>query len=81
MGIVPFRLFRMGRALIILGVIFLVTGLLLTFTNIISTLRLGRLPGDFFVKKDNFAFFFPITTCLVVSLILTVISYLLGKIK
>jgi hypothetical protein len=71
----------MGRALIILGVIFLVTGILLTFTSIISTLRLGRLPGDIFIKRDNFSFYFPVTTCLVISLLLTVIFYLLGKVK
>ena len=71
----------MGRALIVLGIIFLVTGILLTFTDIFSTLRLGRLPGDISIKRNNFSFNFPITTCILVSLILTAIFYLLGKMK
>ena len=72
---------RMGRTLIVLGIIFLVTGLLLTFTNVFSTLRLGRLPGDISIKRDDFSFYFPITTCLVISLVLAVIFHLVGKLR
>jgi formate hydrogenlyase subunit 3/multisubunit Na+/H+ antiporter MnhD subunit len=71
----------MGRTLIVLGIIFLVTGLLLTFTDVFSTLRLGRLPGDISIKRDDFSFYFPITTCLVISLVLAVIFHLVGKLR
>ncbi len=71
----------MGRVLIVLGILFLAAGLLLTYTNLFSALRLGRLPGDISIRRDNFRFYFPITTCIVISLVLTLVFYLLGKFK
>jgi len=69
----------LGRLLIVLGLILLVVGLLLTYTNFFSSLRLGRLPGDISIKRENFSLYFPITTCIVVSVVLTLIVYLLRK--
>ncbi len=69
----------LGRLLIVLGLILLVAGLLLTYTDIFSSLRLGRLPGDISVKREHFSFYFPITTCVLISLVLTLIFYLLRK--
>lgn len=40
---------------------------------------LGRLPGDIVVRRDNFTFVFPIVTCLVVSVILTLLFWLFGR--
>jgi hypothetical protein len=71
----------MGRALIFLGIIFLAAGLLLTYTSVFSTLRFGRLPGDISIKRGNFSLYFPLTTCIVVSVLLTLFFYLLGKFK
>ncbi len=68
-----------GRALIILGIVLLLLGLILTYSNIIPFGRLGRLPGDLSIKKGNFSFYFPLTTCLLLSLILTFILYLFRK--
>jgi hypothetical protein len=68
-----------GRLLIVLGLILLVAGLLLTYTDIFSSLRLGRLPGDISVKREHFSLYFPITTCILISLVLTLIFYLLRK--
>lgn len=68
-----------GRLLIVLGLILLAAGLLLTYTDIFSSLRLGRLPGDLSVKREHFSFYFPITTCILISLVLTLIFYLLRK--
>jgi hypothetical protein len=68
-----------GRLLIVLGIIFLVLGILLSYTNILSLLRLGRLPGDISVKREHFSFYFPITTCILLSVLLTLIVYLLRK--
>jgi Protein of unknown function (DUF2905) len=69
----------LGRLLIFFGLVLLVAGLLLTYTNIFSGLRLGRLPGDISIKRGNFSFYFPITTCILVSAVLTLIFYLLRK--
>ena len=69
----------LGRLLIVLGLILLVVGLLLTYTNFFSSLRLGRLPGDISIKRENFSLYFPITTCIVVSVVLSLIVYLLRK--
>ncbi len=69
----------LGRLLIVLGLVLLVAGLLLTYTNIFSSLRLGRLPGDISVKRENFSLYFPVTSCILISLVLTLIFYLLRK--
>lgn len=64
--------------LLILGRAFIVAlGLLLTFWNRIPFL--GKLPGDIFLQKDNFQFFFPIVTCMVISVVLTIIINLIIK--
>jgi len=54
----------LGRLLIVLGLVLLVAGLLLTYTNIFSSLRLGRLPGDISIKRENFSLYFPVTSCI-----------------
>lgn len=64
------------RLLIILGIGLLVAGLL---WPLLAKLGLGRLPGDIAIKKDNFTFYFPITTSIVVSLLLTLILWLFRK--
>ena len=69
----------LGRLLIVLGLVLVVAGLLLTYTNIFSSLKLGRLPGDISIKHESFSFYFPVTTCVLVSLVLTLIVYLLRK--
>jgi uncharacterized membrane protein YidH (DUF202 family) len=68
-----------GRLLIVLGLILLVAGLLLTYTNVFSILRLGKLPGDISIKRENFSFYFPIATCILVSAVLTLIFYILRR--
>jgi hypothetical protein len=68
-----------GRSLILIGIVFLVLGLILTYGDFFNFLRLGRLPGDISIRRENFQFYFPITTCIVVSLLLTLVIYLLKK--
>ncbi len=68
-----------GRALIILGIVLLLLGLILTYSNFLPFSKLGKLPGDISIKKGNFSFYFPLTTCVVLSLILTLILYLFRK--
>jgi hypothetical protein len=70
-----------GKLLILSGVFIVALGLLLTFWNRIPFL--GKLTGDIFLQKGNFQFFFPIVTCLAMSVVLTIvinlILRLLGK--
>ncbi|OGY08192.1 MAG: hypothetical protein A2700_00335 [Candidatus Blackburnbacteria bacterium RIFCSPHIGHO2_01_FULL_44_64] len=65
-----------GRVVIIVGIVLIVTGSFLWFFGKLPFL--GKLPGDILVKKENFSFYAPITTTIVISillsLLLTVIS-------
>lgn len=69
----------LGRLLIILGVVLIVLGLILSFQSYFSFLKLGRLPGDLSIKRENFSLYFPITTCVLLSIILTLLLYLFKK--
>jgi len=60
-----------GRILILVGAFVVFLGLLLVLWQRIPFL--GRLPGDIFVQKGNFQFFFPIATCVIISVLLTII--------
>nr|WP_119062194.1 DUF2905 domain-containing protein [Dichotomicrobium thermohalophilum] len=66
----------MGRWLIILGIVLIVVGVLWPW---LSKLGLGRLPGDIVIERDNFTFYLPITTSILVSVVLSVILWLLGR--
>lgn len=66
----------MSRTLIILGIVILVVGLLWPW---LSKLGLGRLPGDIIVERENFRFYFPLATSIIVSIILTLIFWFLRK--
>ena len=66
-----------GRILIIAGIVLFLVGLVLSFAGSIPWL--GRLPGDIHIKKDGFQFYFPIVTCILISLLLTAILALFRK--
>ncbi len=66
----------MQKALIIIGAAILAVGLLWPW---ISKLGLGRLPGDIAIKGDGFAFYFPITTMIIISIVATLLFRLFGK--
>lgn len=68
---------EVGRLLIVAGIVLVILGLVLT--NAKSLSWLGRLPGDFVIRKENFTFYFPLVTSLVLSLVLTLLMYLLRK--
>lgn len=65
-----------ARILIIAGVVLVVLGLL---WPLLQKAGLGRLPGDIAVERDGFRFYFPVTTSIIVSLVLTLIVWLLRK--
>ena len=60
----------MQKILIIIGIILLIVGLLHPY---IKKLDLGQLPGNILFKTGNSTFFFPVITCLIISVILTII--------
>ncbi len=62
----------MGKFLIVLGLCIAGIGVLLTVVPKLP-FPLGRLPGDILVKRENFVFSFPIVTCLILSLLLTLL--------
>lgn len=64
------------KALIIAGILILLIGIGWPW---ISKLPLGRLPGDIVVDRENFRFYFPLTTMIVLSLVLSAIAWLLRK--
>lgn len=70
-----------GKLLVLVGLVSVLLGVVLMFFDKIPFL--GKLPGDISIKRDNFQFFFPITTSIVlsvlISLILWIISHLRGK--
>jgi hypothetical protein len=66
----------MNRTLVLIGICCIIVGLLWPW---LRTLPLGRLPGDLVVVRENFRFFFPITTCVVVSVLLTILFWLFRK--
>ena len=67
----------MGKTLIMLGLVLTVCGVALTFSDRIPWL--GRLPGDIAFKKENVSFYFPLTSCILVSVIVSVILWLLRR--
>ncbi|HEU0204524.1 MAG TPA: DUF2905 domain-containing protein [Burkholderiaceae bacterium] len=70
------RTVNMQRLLIVLGLVLLVVGLLWPW---LAKLPFGRLPGDFHVHRDGFDFYFPLTTGLIISIIVSLILWWLRK--
>ena len=66
----------LSRTLIIIGIGIAVIGLLLPY---LSKIGLGRLPGDIAVERENFRFYFPLATSIIVSLVLTLLLWLFRR--
>jgi uncharacterized membrane protein YidH (DUF202 family) len=66
-----FGLGVLGKMLILLGIFIILIGVLLLVGEKIPWI--GRLPGDIMIKKKNFTFYFPITTSIIISIILTLL--------
>jgi Protein of unknown function (DUF2905) len=66
----------MARFLIVLGLVILVVGLLWPY---LSKLGLGRLPGDIVIERENTTFYFPLVTCLLLSLVLSLILWVASR--
>ena len=64
------------KTLIIIGVLFILVGLLYP---LLRDIGLGRLPGDIVIKKENSSFYFPIVTCIVVSVVVSLVLMFFKK--
>ena len=64
----------MGRLLIILGLVIVAVGLLVNFG-----VPIGRLPGDFTYRRGSFSFYFPLTTSILASILLTIVMMFLSR--
>ncbi len=69
--------YPMGKLLIVLGLVLVGIGLLITLAPKIP--YLGRLPGDIYYKRDNFVFYFPLGTSILISIILSLLLYLFTR--
>ncbi|WP_447977684.1 DUF2905 domain-containing protein [Candidatus Nitrospira bockiana] len=74
---------HLGKALTLLGIVLILLGALFTLLSKSPTLPggldwLGRLPGDVSIKRDNFTFYFPLATSLVISVVLSIVLYVLS---
>ncbi len=75
-----FRMADLGRMLVVVGLALVVIGgavMLLGRTG----LALGRLPGDFLYKGKNGTFYFPLASCFVISVVLSLVLFLIGRMK
>jgi hypothetical protein len=64
----------MGKLLIVIGLVIVGVGLLITLG-----VPIGRLPGDFTIRRGNFTFYFPLTTSIIASILLTLLTMLLSR--
>jgi len=62
---------NLGRPIVVLGLILVGIGLLISLAEKLSFFRFGRLPGDIVYRGKNVVFYFPIVTCLLLSVLLT----------
>ena len=67
----------LGKMLIIMGLIIAAIGVLFVLAGKIPWL--GRLPGDIYIKKENFTLYFPLATSILVSIVLSLILWLLRR--
>ena len=67
----------LGKSIIVFGIVLVIVGIFMTVAGKVP--GIGKLPGDILIKKENFSFYFPLTSCILLSIIISVIMYFLGK--
>ncbi|MGP0018294.1 MAG: DUF2905 domain-containing protein [Candidatus Sulfotelmatobacter sp.] len=68
----------LGKMLIIFGVVLAVLGLIFVLLEHLN-LPIGRLPGDIIYRGKNTTFYFPLATCILVSIVLSLVLYVIGR--
>jgi hypothetical protein len=66
-----------GKILLVAGLVLAGIGLILVLSDKIGWI--GRLPGDIVIKRENFTFYFPLATCILISVVLTLLFWLFRK--
>ena len=69
-------LIAMARFLIVLGLVIVVIGLLWPY---LSQIGLGRLPGDIVIERENMTFYFPLMTCLLLSVLFSLVFWVVNR--
>jgi Protein of unknown function (DUF2905) len=70
----------LGKALVIIGLLTALAGLLVWGGGSLPLVnRVGRLPGDIYIRRANFTFYFPITTCILLSIVVSLVIGLLRR--
>ena len=67
-----------GRTLITIGIVLVAAGLLFTYGGRLP-FRLGRLPGDIYIQGKHSSFYFPLATCVLLSLLLSMVFWIFRK--
>jgi hypothetical protein len=70
---------ELAKIMIVLGAVLVAAGLIML--GIQKLPFFGKLPGDILIKRENFSFYFPLTTCIIVSIIISLVLYLISKFK
>jgi len=65
---------QLGKTLLIIGILLAIAGIAVIYCHKIPFV--GRLPGDIYIKKDNFSFYFPLTTSIIISIILSFVFWI-----
>jgi uncharacterized membrane protein len=69
----------LGRYLIVMGLVVVVIGAGLVLASKFPGLRIGRLPGDFYVERGNWKFYFPLMTSILLSIILSLVLWFFNR--
>lgn len=69
---------ELGKVLVVFGVVLVAVGALLALGWRLPG-RLGRLPGDIIIRREDFTFYFPLVTCLLLSVVLSLLLWVLGR--
>jgi phosphatidylglycerophosphate synthase len=67
----------LGKYLIVFGMILIILGLIFTLAPKLPFL--GQLPGDIYIKRRNYSLYFPLATCIIISIIITIILNLISR--
>ena len=67
----------LGKTLIYFGLVLVIAGALVSFSDRLPWL--GHLPGDIHIQRGRFSFYFPLTTCVIVSVVVSLVAYLLKR--
>jgi hypothetical protein len=67
----------MGKSLVLVGIAIVVIGI--AIWGLSSIPYIGRLPGDVYVRRGNFTFYFPLATCILISIIATILFSLMRR--